>query len=119
MKKFFQIFLAAIILFSANGIFFKAEAAQLNFQELKRKIALPVLPERIRYRNTRRGPAKIIFQPKEFPQRREVQPQKNYIQRQPKRPAVVYPPKRPTNHTGQRGSMPKKNFGPPKFRYSR
>ena len=122
MQKTLKIFAALVILFSMTLEMAEVEAEEVNFQELKRGIAMPVLPERIRYRNTRRGPTKVIFQPKEFPKfRNEVEENKKpvYVQRQPKRPPPVYVPRRPVAYPGQRGSYPPKNFGPPRARYRR
>jgi len=121
MSSSLKIFAVLAILFSAVLEIENVEAAEINFQELKRGIAMPVLPEKIRYRNTRRGPTKIIVIPKEFPKSREVQENKKpvYVQRQPKRPSPVYVPRRPVAYPGQRGSMPPKNFGPPRARYRR
>ena len=98
----------------------EVKAAELNFQELRRGIAMPVLPERIRYRNSRRGSTKIIVNPKTFPKFRQQEWENTsptYVQRHPKRPPIVYVPRRPTSYPGQRGSIPKKNFGPPRARY--
>ena len=122
MSSSLKIFVVLAILFSAVLEIENVEAAEINFQGLKRGIAMPVLPEKIRYRNTRRGPTKIIVIPKEIPKfRREVKDndQPVYVQRQPKRPSPVYVPRRPVAYPGQRGSMPPKNFGPPRARYRR
>lgn len=121
MKKALKFFAALAILFSVTLEIGKVEAAEINFQELRRGIAMPVLPEKIRYRNSRRGPTKIIVYPKEFPKYRESKKntQPVYVQRQPKRPSPVYVPRRPVAYPGQRGSNPPKNFGPPRAKYRR
>lgn len=122
MSSSLKIFAVLAILFSAILEIGNVEAAEINFQELKRRVAMPVLPEKIRYRHSRRGPTKIIVIPKEIPKfRREVKDNNRpvYVQRQPKRPPPVYVPRKPVAYPGQRGSMPPKNFGPPRARYRR
>ena len=121
MQRTLKFFATLAILFSMTLEISEVEAAELNFQELRGGIAMPVLPERIRYRNTRRGPTKVIFQPKEFPKFREEKENKKpvYVQRHPKRPPPVYVPRRPVAYPGQRGSYPPKNFGPPRASYRR
>ena len=115
-----KIFAALAILISVAFKISEVEAVELNFQELKSGIAMPYLPERIRYRNTRRGPTKIIVNPKTFPKFRQKEKDNdnaNYVQRHPKKPPLVYVPRRPVAYPGQRGSYPRKNFGPPRARY--
>ena len=120
MKKALKIFAALAILFSATLEIEKVEAAEIKFQELKRGIAMPVLPEKIRYRNSRRGPTKVIVNPKTIPKFRQQDKDNDkptYVQRQPKKPPVIYVPRRPVAYPGMRGSYPHKNFGPPRARY--
>ena len=118
--KILKIFAAFAIFISANFQFAKVDAAKLNFQELRSGIAMPVLPERIRYRNSRRGPTKVIVNPKTIPKFRQQDKDNDkptYVQRQPKKPPVIYVPRRPVAYPGMRGSYPHKNFGPPRARY--
>lgn len=113
MKNFLKIFLMLTILIEGSLV----ASAEKNFQELRSGIAMPVLPEKIRYRNTRRGPTKIIVQPKEIPRYLERKEPPIYTQRQPKRPSPMYIERRKNRYPGQRGSYPRKNFGPPRARY--
>ena len=120
MQTVLKIFAMFAIFISAILGFATVDAAELNFQELRSGIAMPVLPERIRYRNSRRGPTKIVIIPKTIPKFRQAENSAKkpvYVQRQPKRPPVVYVPRRPTAYPGMRGSYPPKNFGPPRARY--
>lgn len=91
---------------NSSIIFSKVEAA---------KVVMPYLPERIRYRHSRRGPAKIIFQPVEIPRYFKPKEPPIYTQRQPKRPSLRHVPSRPGQSHG--GSYPRKKFQPPNARY--
>ncbi len=119
MQASFKILAAVAILITVTFEVSEVQAADINFQELRSRIAMPVLPEKIRYRNSKRGSTRITYQPKEFPRRmqKDENNQPVYVQRQPKQPPKVYVVRRPTAYPGQRGSMPPKSFGPPRARY--
>ena len=97
----------------------KKSSSEINLQELAVKNKMPVLPARIRYRNSRRASTRIITQPIELP-RYNTKNQKAppmYVQRQPKQPPKIYVPRRPVSYPGNRGGNKVKNFGPPRARY--
>lgn len=111
--KFLKIFLIALLIF--EGKFFVVEAA--NLQEMRGRVIMPVLPEKIRYRNTRRGPTKVVVNPVKIPRYREEKFPPIYTQRQPKRPSPMYIQRRKNRYPGQRGTYPPKTFNPPRARY--
>ena len=97
----------------------KKSSSEINLQELALKNKMPVLPDRIRYRNSRRAPTKIIVNPVTLPRYANKGQKQSpmYVQRQPKQPPKVYVPRRPTSFAGDRGGSRVKNFGPPRTRY--
>ena len=117
MLNILKIFTTFLLIIFAEINFLHVEAAELKPQQLRGKIEMPVLPEKIRYRNSRRNPRKIIIQPKEIPKYRQEKAPPIYTQRQPKQPPKIYIPRRPKQYPGQRGSYPRKKFGPPRFGY--
>lgn len=117
MKKFFEGLAVAVI---CGAMFFgfdfgKVEAAELNFQELKSRIIMPVLPDRIRHRKDSRRLQRPAPRRVEVPSRRVESPKNIYTQRQPKKPPYVRNPKLPKRNSAQRGSYPPKRFNPPRF----
>lgn len=116
-RKVLKIFAALALIIFLDSNFATVESAQVNFRQLRGRILMPVMPERIRYRNSRRGPTKIIIQPIEIPRYRQEKAPPIYTQRQPKRPSGIYIQRRPRQYPGQRGTYPPKNFGPPRAKY--
>jgi|GEM_PF-2959223 len=116
MNRALKIFLVVMILLEGR---FSAVEAKVEVQDLRSRagVILPVLPEKIRYRNSRRGPTKVIVQPVEIPRYRQVKEPPIYTQRQPKRPSPMYIQRRKTRYPRQRGTYPPKNFNPPRARY--
>ena len=115
MKKFFQgSVIAAVCGVMFFGLIFeKAEAAELNFQELRSRIIMPVLPDRIRHRDNNRRVRKPAPRHVEAPKKKP--PKDIFIQKQPKNPPHVRSPKLPQRNSAQRGSNPPKRFNPPRF----
>ena len=122
MKNFKKVFAAIIfsgfVILSATNV----EAADLaidtnkiNFQNLKSGIILPTLPDRIRHRKDSHKLQKPADKKIEWPHRKE-QPPSKYPQIQPKKPSIITSPSRSTATSDRRGSEPRKNFGPPRFR---
>ena len=114
MKGFKKIFVALAVLSFIFASVSDVQAKSLESQELR--AALPVLPDRIRHRNDshklQRPPKRDI----KLPHRQQEDSTFKYTQRHPKNPPKMTTPSRPIATSDRRGSIPPKNFGPPRFR---
>ena len=110
---FFVKFFAALTIWILA--FSNAEATTFQdteFQELRTRIIMPILPDRIRKRNP--PPRLPRRMPPQFSIPHKVQPKPIYTQKHPKRPPHIYIPRRPAPSRNQRGSERARTFGPPK-----
>ena len=116
-KKFSALMILAILFFGVYAE--KIEAAE--FQELKKKIVMPVLPDRLRKERPsdsmirRKFPMPVI----NFPRHKDEITDINYVQKHPKTPPPIHSPKTPQRTIDKRGAAIAKNFGPPRSKFRR
>ena len=117
MRNFVKIFALLMIFTCANveAATFEKTSDGIIFQELKSRILLPVLPDRIRHRKDSRRLQRPAPKRIEVPSRKVESPKRIYTQKQPKQPPRIKTPKLPQKNWSQRGSQPRKRFGPPRF----
>ena len=117
MRKVLKVLAVVALIIFSDISFVTVNAAELKFQQLRGRIMMPVLPDRVRHRNSRRAPTRIITQPVEIPRYRQEKYPPIYTQRQPKRPSPIVTPNHRRQYPGQRGSNPPKKFNPPRAKY--
>ena len=117
MKNLAKIFALLIILSCANveAATFEKNSDEIIFQELRSRILLPVLPDRIRHRKDSRRLQRPAPKQIEVPSKKVEPPKRIYTQKQPKQPPRIKTPKLPQKNWAQRGSHQRKRFGPPRF----
>lgn len=113
MRTIIKIFALLIILSCANVEAANFENAEV--QELRSRIILPVLPDKIRHRKDSRRLQRPAPRRIEVPSRKVEPPKNIHTQRQPKQPPRVRTPRLPQRNSAQRGSYPPKRFNPPRF----
>ena len=118
MRKVLKFLAIIALIFFSDTSLVTVDAEELKFQPLRSRIVMPVLPDRIRHRNSRRAPTRIVVQPIEIPRYRQEKYPPIYTQRHPKRPSPIVAPNHRRQYPGQRGSNPPKKFNPPRAKYS-